>query len=139
MASSATNNTTTTVQPARSVPGTQIPCYRFDSNQDMARHVALSIANIIRERNAVGQNAVLGLPTGSTPMSIYRELVRMHRDEGLDFSGVVTFNLDEYYGLFKEVLLEPAFSEEDFTRVKNDYLNYIKTSLRYSQDEEPRK
>jgi zinc protease len=45
-------------------------------------------------------------------------------------------NLDEYYALFKEVLLEPAFTEEDFERVKTDYLNYVKTSLRYSQDEE---
>jgi zinc protease len=45
-------------------------------------------------------------------------------------------NLDEYYALFKEVLLEPAFKEEDFERVKTDYLNYVKTSLRYSQDEE---
>jgi zinc protease len=45
-------------------------------------------------------------------------------------------NLDEYYSLFKEVLLEPAFAEEDFKRIKNDYLNYIKTTIRYSQDEE---
>jgi zinc protease len=44
-------------------------------------------------------------------------------------------NLDEYYELFKEVLLEPAFKEEDFERVKSDFLNYIKTTLRYSQDE----
>jgi len=45
-------------------------------------------------------------------------------------------NLDEFYGLLKEILLEPAFIEEDFARVKSDYLNYIKTTLRYSQDEE---
>jgi zinc protease len=45
-------------------------------------------------------------------------------------------NLDEYYALLKEVLLEPAFKEEDFERVKTDYLNYVQTSLRYSQDEE---
>jgi zinc protease len=45
-------------------------------------------------------------------------------------------NLNDYYTLFKEVLLQPAFKEEDFTRVKNDFLNYVKTSLRYSQDEE---
>lgn len=50
---------------------------------------------------------------------------RTHRD-----------NLDAYYTLLREVLLEPAFDESDFTRVKNDALNYIKTSLRYSQDEE---
>lgn len=84
---------------ARRVPGTEIPSYVFDSNRDLARHVAESIASVIRERNAFGQNAVLGLPTGSTPMGVYRELIRLHREEGLDFSGVVTFNLDEYYGL----------------------------------------
>src|SRR4029078_11769993 len=42
---------------------------------------------------------VLGLATGSTPLGLYRELIRLHRDEGLDFSRVVTFNLDEYVGL----------------------------------------
>ena len=44
------------------------------------------IANTIRERNAFGQQAVLGLPTGSTPVGVYRELIRMHREEGLDLS-----------------------------------------------------
>lgn len=84
---------------ARRVPGTHIPSYVFDSNRDLARHVAESLAGVIRERNAFGQNAVLGLPTGSTPVGVYRELVRLHHEEGLDLSGVVTFNLDEYYGL----------------------------------------
>ncbi|MGH1365929.1 MAG: M16 family metallopeptidase [Calditrichia bacterium] len=45
-------------------------------------------------------------------------------------------NLDEYYALFKEVLLQPAFAQEDFDRVKSDYLNYVQKALRYSQDEE---
>ena len=44
-------------------------------------------------------NAVLGLATGSTPLGLYRELIRMHREEGLDFSRAITFNLDEYVGL----------------------------------------
>ncbi len=63
----------------------------------IARTVASRIAEIIRQRNAEGRPAVLGLATGSTPIGIYRELIRMHRDEGLSFAGVVTFNLDEYY------------------------------------------
>ncbi len=79
--------------------GTAPPCYVFASHEQLARHVALMIAAVIRERAASGQNAVLGLPTGSTPVGIYRELVRLHRDDGLDFSNVVTFNLDEYLGL----------------------------------------
>lgn len=53
------------------------------------------IARLVRERPA----CVLGLATGGTPLRTYRELVRMHREEGLDFSRVTTFNLDEYVGL----------------------------------------
>lgn len=84
---------------ARRIPGTEVPCYVFDSNRDLAAHVARLVAKLIRERQSVGAAAVLGLPTGSTPVGVYRELVRMHREEGLDFSNVVTFNLDEYFGL----------------------------------------
>jgi len=53
------------------------------------------VAKCVRET----PGAVLGLATGGTPVALYRELVRMHREEGLDFSGVKTFNLDEYVGL----------------------------------------
>ena len=63
----------------------------------IAAKLASRIGEIIRERRAQGSHAVLGLATGSTPIGIYRELIRMHREEGLDFSDVVTFNLDEYY------------------------------------------
>ena len=65
--------------------------------EEIARTIAKRIAEIIGERRAAGGHAVLGLATGSTPIGIYRELIKMHRDEGLDFSDVVTFNLDEYY------------------------------------------
>ncbi|CAN5709458.1 glucosamine-6-phosphate deaminase [soil metagenome] len=63
----------------------------------IAERLAARVAEIIRDRRASGSRAVLGLATGSTPIGIYRELIRMHREEGLDFSDVVTFNLDEYY------------------------------------------
>ncbi len=53
------------------------------------------VADLVRKK----PDCVLGLATGSTPLIAYRELVRMHRDEGLDFSRVTTFNLDEYVGL----------------------------------------
>jgi glucosamine-6-phosphate deaminase len=62
------------------------------------------IESLIRENNSAGQPTVLGLPTGSTPVGIYRELIRLHREAGLDFSRVVTFNLDEYFGLQKSDL-----------------------------------
>ena len=60
-----------------------------------SRKAALVVARLVREK----PNAVLGLATGSTPLKLYQELVRMHQEEGLDFRGVRTFNLDEYIGL----------------------------------------
>jgi glucosamine-6-phosphate deaminase len=68
-----------------------------DEHEDLARLVAARIATLIRERRAAGKNIVLGLATGSTPIGVYRELIRMHDEEGLSFTNVVTFNLDEYY------------------------------------------
>ncbi len=67
------------------------------SHEDVARAVARRIAELVRERTEAGARTVLGLATGSTPLGVYRELIRMHRAEGLDFSHVVTFNLDEYW------------------------------------------
>jgi glucosamine-6-phosphate deaminase len=58
-------------------------------------HGAKIIASVVREK----PDAVLGLATGRTPLRLYQELIRLHRDEGLDFSRVTTFNLDEYVGL----------------------------------------
>jgi len=68
-----------------------------DVHLDIARLVASRIATMIRERNVAGEHCVLGLATGSTPIGVYRELIRMHRHEGLSFRNVITFNLDEYY------------------------------------------
>lgn len=56
-------------------------------------------AEIIKEALLKKPNLVLGLATGDTPIGLYRELIRMHKEEGLDFSKVVTFNLDEYLGI----------------------------------------
>jgi glucosamine-6-phosphate deaminase len=64
---------------------------------EICRRVARRIAEIIVAKRRAGSHAVLGLATGSTPIGIYRELARLHREEKLDFSDVVTFNLDEYY------------------------------------------
>jgi glucosamine-6-phosphate deaminase len=71
----------------------------FPSSDDAVRVVAASLARLIRDRSRERRNTVLGLATGSTPVKLYRELIRMHREEGLSFQNVVTFNLDEYYGL----------------------------------------
>lgn len=59
--------------------------------------IAHRIAELIRQKQQQGGKAVLGLATGATPIGVYAELVRLHREEGLSFGNVVTFNLDEYY------------------------------------------
>src|SRR4029077_16583809 len=56
-----------------------------DDHEDIARLVANRIATLIGERNAAGERTVLGLATGSTPIGVYRELIRMHRSEKLSF------------------------------------------------------
>ena len=66
--------------------------------------IAHCIANLIIEKQKKKQPCVLGLATGSSPLSVYRELVRLHREEGLSFENVITFNLDEYYPIGKEDL-----------------------------------
>ena len=68
----------------------------FDDHAALAHEVAARIAQVIRAANARGRHSVLGLATGSTPIGVYRELVRLHREEGLSFARVETFNLDEY-------------------------------------------
>jgi len=80
----------------------RVPVVVTEGHDDMAWAVAQRMATIIREKNARGENAVLGLATGSTPIGVYRDLIRLHGKEGLDFSRVVTFNLDEYYPMDPE-------------------------------------
>jgi len=62
---------------------------------DVAVWAARFVADLVRKTPA----CVLGLATGGTPLGTYQELIRLHRDEGLDFARVTTFNLDEYVGV----------------------------------------
>ena len=66
--------------------------------EEVGRHAAHFVANAIRRKASL----TLGLATGTTMVGVYRELVRLHREEHLDFSRVTTFNLDEYLGLSPE-------------------------------------
>src|SRR6185436_4221617 len=79
------------------VPHTKIPTLVFPSSAGASRHVALMIESLIRQNNSANRPTVLGLATGSTPVGLYRELIRLHKEAGLDFSRVITFNLDEYF------------------------------------------
>lgn len=76
---------------------TKVPTQIFETSSDLAKFVASVVADLVRKKNEQNIPAVLGLPTGSTPLGVYRELIRMHNEEGLDFSNVITFNLDEYW------------------------------------------
>jgi glucosamine-6-phosphate deaminase len=91
-----------TIMPSHYVPNTRIPTLVFPTSTEASRHVALIIESLIRQNNSAGLPTVLGLATGSTPVGLYRELIRLHREAGLDFSKVITFNLDEYYPMSQD-------------------------------------
>ena len=78
------------------------PYLVFDTPLTAAATVAAEIASLIRCNDAKGRPTVLGLATGSTPLPLYQELIRLHRDEGLSFRNVTSFNLDEYLGLARD-------------------------------------
>lgn len=68
------------------------------ANAELASvHVAGQMASLIRAGKKEGKPTVLGLATGQTPITVYQELVRLHKNEGLSFANVISFNLDEYY------------------------------------------
>jgi len=93
----------------------KLPVKIFSDAGDASRHVAGEIASLVRERQSRGRSCVLGLATGSSPVSVYEELVRLHREEGLSFQNVVTFNLDEYWPM------DPA-SLQSYVRFMREYL-----------------
>ena len=82
----------------------KIPVKIFHSLEDGSRFIGKEIATLIREKEAKGEKTVLGLATGSSPKSLYTELVRLHREEKLSFKNVITFNLDEYYPIDNDAL-----------------------------------
>jgi glucosamine-6-phosphate deaminase len=93
----------------------KLPVKIWDEPLEASSHVARSIALAIRQKQQDGEKIVLGLATGSTPIRVYEELVRMHKEEGLSFQNVVTFNLDEYYPMTKE-------ASQSYWRFMHEYL-----------------
>lgn len=75
----------------------KIPTLIYQDSDEASSAIALKIADLIREKAKKGEKAVLGLATGSTPVVVYDELIRLHKEDGLSFKNVITFNLDEYY------------------------------------------
>ncbi|TAE09123.1 MAG: glucosamine-6-phosphate deaminase [Bacteroidetes bacterium] len=74
----------------------------FPSPKAGSAYVASQIAQLIKDKQQQNLPCVLGLATGSTPINLYAELVRLHREEGLSFKNVITFNLDEYYPIERD-------------------------------------
>src|SRR5690554_5105757 len=79
----------------------KIPSRIYNNKDEACKHVAKTISLLIRQKQQEGEYTILGLATGSTPIKVYDELIRMHREEGLSFKNVITFNLDEYYPMKK--------------------------------------
>jgi len=74
----------------------------FKSSEIGSKIVAKEIADLIKRKQHENKSCVLGLATGSSPIKVYEELIRMHQEDGLSFYNVITFNLDEYYPMVKE-------------------------------------
>jgi len=87
----------------------------YKDSEQASLHVANQIAQLITKKAEDGQMAVLGLATGSTPTRVYSELVRLHKEEGLSFENVITFNLDEYYPMEPDAL-------QSYVHFMNEYL-----------------
>ena len=115
----------------------RIPTQIYNSADDACQTVADAITNLISERNAANKPTVLGLATGSTPVRLYRELIRRHKQEGLSFANVITFNLDEYYGLasdhpesYRKFMQDQLFDHVDL-KPEN---THVPDGLVYSED-----
>jgi glucosamine-6-phosphate deaminase len=73
----------------------------YDSSIEGSILVANEIAQLIKDKQKENLNCILGLATGSSPVKVYEELIRLHKEEELSFRNVITFNLDEYYAMEK--------------------------------------
>ena len=88
-----------------------------DNNSEMSKWAASVIADLVRKK----PDCVLRLSTGATPIGTYHELARLHKEEGLDFSAVTTFNLDEYLGISMDLTL-PYEMDQSYARFMHEEL-----------------
>ncbi|HEY1115207.1 MAG TPA: glucosamine-6-phosphate deaminase [Chitinophagaceae bacterium] len=95
---------TEVLTPHKLVSFEKVPTTIYSGTAEASAAVAREIAALIRSKQKSGEYAVLGLATGSTPKKVYAELIRLHKEEGLSFKNVVSFNLDEYYPLDPDAL-----------------------------------
>ena len=97
----------------------KVPVKVYPDQSAASIDVAHRIASIITNKQAKGETAVLGLATGATPVKVYKELVRLHKEEGLSFKNVVTFNLDEYYPM------QPTADQSYVTFMRKNLFDHI--------------
>ncbi len=97
----------------------KLPVTVYDNQRVASLAVAGRIAKLIKDKAAKNEKAILGLATGVTPVGVYATLVRMHREEGLSFSNVITFNLDEYYPM------QPDSAQSYVTFMNDNLFNHV--------------
>jgi glucosamine-6-phosphate deaminase len=102
----------------------------YQDKECAAVRLASEIAGLVGRRTRSGLTTVLGLATGATPLPLYAELVRLHKEEGLSFGSVITFNLDEYAGLgpedrnsYRRFMDEVFFDHVDIPRDSTHFLD----------------
>lgn len=97
----------------------KLPVTVYENETVASEIVAQHIAQIIKKKQSNNEMAVLGLATGATPVEVYANLVRMHKEEGLSFRNVITFNLDEYYPM------QPDAKQSYVTFMNENLFNHI--------------
>lgn len=97
----------------------KLPVTVYPDQETASKEVARRIAQLIKAKREKGQKTVLGLATGLTPVKVYKELIRLHKEEGLSFRDVITFNLDEYYPM------KPTASQSYVTFMKEHLFDHI--------------
>jgi glucosamine-6-phosphate deaminase len=111
----------------------KIPVRIFECYEELAEHVAAESARLIQERARKGECTVIGLATGNTAVGIYREWIRLHKEEGLDFSTVAVFNLGEYYPITPESVQScRRFLKEnllDHVNIPEDQVHFLDGSI----------
>lgn len=96
----------------------KVPTHIYESSVEASIHIANKIAKKIREKQAQNLNFVLGLPGGHSPQTIYQELVRLHKEEGLSFKNVIVFNIYEFYPLTTQ-------SKSNLKLLKESFLDHV--------------
>lgn len=101
----------------------KLPVSVYANTEIASRKVARLIADLILKKQKNGENAILGLATGVTPIGVYQELVRIHKEEKVSFKNVITFNLDEYFPM------KPTSTQSYVSFMKENLFDHIDINM----------